>query len=357
MLPAWSLIHRGTLALPTKGIDYRVLSESAARHGSLYSNRPVGMIAVSIPGQLFSSSPSSWGIAITASLLSAISVWASFRLWGPAAGTLVAIGTPLLFAVGRTLWPETVCVPLLLTGLLLLRTKRHLWVLLPLVGVITLCRPPFGLLAALIFAILVGRSRTSVLPFAGLAVGIVVLLAYAHVVFGEWTLAPGYPSPRGVNWHSLWLGTVSAARGVLWWTPWLVFLRVRDRAWIAALVVAAGYVVASWLSYDAWGGSGWVGYRYPIPLVVLTAAFVHRPANAALAHIFDLAVAWSVALAIVGTARDGSLSHGLHPWSPGVPVAETFAVFVCVAALIVLLRRRVQPDVRPASRPVSVPTP
>lgn len=338
-IPAWLLVHRQQIGIPQDRFDLELLGEIVARHGSLYSNRPIGMILASAPGQLFTSAPTHVGDAYSAALVSAFSVWAAFRLWGPKLGALAALGTPLLYVVGKTLWPETVCVALLLGSLLVVRAGRsYLW-LVPVVCFATMCRLPFGVLLALILAILARRRRDVVPPIVGLAAGLAVLLLYSHAVFGQWSFAAGYPTPHEVLGKSLWVGLVSPARGLIWWSPWLLFVRFRRDRWSLVVALAAAYTIASWLTFDAWGGSGWVGYRYPVPLAILAVPLVRRPAHRLWRPVFDLAVIWAVSMALVGEVVRLSRQLDRVPSQTGLPIAQALAIFASIVLLSFLVQQ------------------
>jgi hypothetical protein len=341
MVPAWALTHLGHLWMPYRYINDPMMGESVLiDHSMRYSNRPPGMILVSVPSQLFTDTPSRWGIAITAAMLTAASVWMAFRLWGAFVGLIVTAGTPLIYVTGRNLWPETVCMAGLLAALLLVRSGRHLWALVPLVAFLTLCRIPFGLMAVAVIVVMLGRRRQSLSPIAGLLLGLAGAATYFHAVFGAWSLVGPYPTPNAVTWSALWIGLISPARGLLWWSPWLLFLRPRrDRA-TAVAAIAACYAFASWLSYDAWGGTGFAGYRYALPFVILAAPLVARPHRSRTAKsLFDVAVAWSFAAAIVALGTLPPNSDERNPWNAGVPLAVVIA-FACAFAVLPELMRR-----------------
>lgn len=342
MVPAWALTHLGHLWMPYKYINDPMLGQSVLiDHTMRYSDRPPGMILASVPSQLFSGQPSRWGIAITAALLTACSVWMAFRLWGAFVGLIVTAGTPLLYVAGRNLWPETVCISGLLAALLLVRSDRRLWALVPLVAFLTLCRIPFGVLAAAVIVVMLGRRRQALLPVAGLLLGGVMAAIYFHAVFGTWSLVGPYPTPHAVTWWGLWTGLVSPARGILFWSPWLFFVRPqRDRA-TAVAAIAACYTIASWLGYDIWGGTGFAGYRYAIPFAVLAAPLVVRPKRSWVTRsLFHAAIAWSFACAIVAEGTLPPRSDARDPWSPGVPLPVVIAFACAFAVLPELIRRQ-----------------
>ena len=358
VMPGWSIAHRGVLDIPDAYWRSNIFLQTVDVHGRHYSDRPLGMILFSIPGQAFTPQPTTWGPSVTTALLAALTFVAVLKLWGWRVAGLLAV-SPLLYSVDRTLWPEAVCIPLLLVGLLLIRADRLLWLLLPLTALMTLCRPPFGLLAVLVFAVILWRRREFAWAVAGLAAGVAILYIYSHIVFDRWSLTGAYTTPHTVTWHWLVLGTISPARGLLWWTPWLLFVRPRLRRDKLLLLIAVAYVVGSWLTYDAWGGTGFLGYRYPVPLVVLGAAHVRRPTTQVWSVLFDLAIAWSATLAIVAETLVFTLSPLRETWKSGLPLAETFAVFACVLVLIFYYRIRLEPELarrRQAREPVGAAT-
>jgi hypothetical protein len=343
LIPAWSVTHLGQLAMPPKFVSYGVASQATAVGNGIYSDRPPGMILLSIPGQIFFGQPSRWGVTIVAALLTAFSVWAAFKLWGSKSGLLVVIGTPLLYVAGRTLWPETACIAMLLAGLLVVRSGRHLWVLIPLVGLATLCRLPFGLLAAAILAVMIGRRKEAWWPAMGMFAGLCGLVAYSRLVFGLWSPAGPYPVAHEFQLSALWVGLISPARGVLWWSPWLLFVRLRRDRYALVLAITGAYVVGSWLTYDAWGGEGWPGYRYALPLAVLAAPCLKIPSTRPWVWLFDLSIAWSCAVAISAERLTVSLSGGRHPGSSGLPILVVIAFFVMLVLLIELGRAWAEP--------------
>lgn len=343
-VPAWTWQHSHTLNLATQTLPVSIFPELVIRGQQLYSNRPFGMILSAVPGQAFTAHPSDWGVALSAAVLTALSIFLVERLWGGRATLLCAAATPLLFTAGRTLWPEAVCLPLLFASLLVLRSDRRLWLLVPLVGFATSCRPPFGLLMACVLSVYLGRRRAGLLPWVGLALGTVTLLVYARVLFDQWALLPGYASASHVRIGAIATAFISPARGVLWWTPWLIFARPRRRLDALVFGLALSYAVVSVLLYDGWGGDGFVGYRYPLPFVLLVVPMVRVPLSPGGRALFDLLVSWSVAQAVVAQTLTFSLSRGRHALRWGLPVAETLAVFACVAVLIGYYRLRLEPE-------------
>jgi hypothetical protein len=340
LVPAWSLTHLGQLAMPEKYISYEMSGQATRIGNGIYSDRPPGMILLSVPSQIFYSEPSRWGVTIIAASLTAFSVWAAFRLWGPRTGLLVMVGTPLLYVAGRTLWPETVCIALLLAGLLIVRSGKHTWLLCLLVGFATLCRLPFGLLAAAVLVIMIGRRREAWWPIAGLLFGVGCLVAYSQSVFALWSPVGRYPVAPDSGLSGLWVGLISPARGLLWWSPWLFFIRVRPDKHLIALALTALYVAGSGLTHDGWGGEGWPGYRYALPFAVLAAPYLMVPSKRQWVWLFDLSIAWSCAVAIAAERLTASLSGGRHEWSPGVPMVTVFGFFLMLTLLIELGRKR-----------------
>lgn len=343
--PAWNLVHRGTLDLSSRPLPVSIASELVSNKSHLFSDRPLGMILAAVPGQLFSDEPTGWGVAITAAFAAAATVGLIARLWGIRVALLCAAATPLLYTVGRTLWPELVCMPLLIGALMLLRADRRLWVLLPLVTGATLCRPVFGLLMVFVLVFARWRKQPALWAGAGFLLGIVVLFTYARVVVGRWSLLPGYAVSHSLHFDGLVTALISPARGLLWWTPWLLFVRPRGRSEWLILGTAVAYVVGSVLVFDGWGGDGFVGYRYPIPLAVLAAPMLRRPVSRLYQGLLYIALAWSVAVAVVAETLSFSLSRGRNEWHSGLPAVQTACIAVIVGALFVYVLVRIEPEI------------
>lgn len=317
---AWMLLHRHTLALPAA---LRVHDETVRVGGSFFSDRPLGMILASVPGQLGAVAPSRFGVLVLAALLIAGTVAALIHLWGPLAWPAV-LGTPFLFVAGRTLWPETIglcCLALVL----LARRQGKAWALLPLVLVATMCRLPFGLLLLGVVLLLeVGRPiRSRGAALAGFAGGLLALVIYSRFLFGSWSPLGGYPVAHHLTLSSLALGLFSPARGLLLWSPWLLLIRPVGR-WRWVLVLAGCYVAGSWLLYDAWGGAGWVGYRYALPFAVLAAPSLRLPAT----RLGVLLLGWSVALGLLVEGLVPFVAARRDPWSSGVSVSLLLAALI-----------------------------
>jgi hypothetical protein len=325
--PAWLLVHRGTLDVPqTPHTLYWVREEFVNTGHGIYSDRPLGMIIASIPGQLFTHRYSLTGTNVLGAVVAGLVVYLFARLVDGDAitTTLATLGTPLLYVGGRTLWPETVGLACLL-GVLLLRESGAArpgprWAIgtFTLVGFATMCRPPLGLLILLVVAADAwscgaGPRRTlnRCAPAAGgFVAGGGVLALYAHHYFGTYNPAGAYPVTHHAYIGALLLGLVSPARGLLFYSPWLLFVRPPGRRAGHLVLLAAAYTLGVWMSYDAWGGDGFTGYRYALPLAVLAAPWVRLsswPAKAA--------AAWSVALGIVALTIGHRPVSSLRIWS------------------------------------------
>lgn len=323
----WSLVHRGTLAVPAA---WAVPGETVTTHAGLVSDRPVGMVLVSAVSQVFAfRGPSPWGVLVVTAALVAATVAGFLRVW-PRLGWVAFAASPFLAVAGRTLWPETVICAAYVAGLHVFR-RPWLWPLcVPLVAFVTVCRLPAGVLAAALLAAgLRGRYRAA--PLVGLATGVLALIAYGSAVFGTASPAGAYPVSHHLAWAAVATGLVSPARGLLVWSPWLLAVRL-PRCWRVPAALVAAYVLGTWLLYDAWSGAGWAGYRYALPLVLVAAPHLRlttwsRPL-----------VGWSVGLA-AGTLLIASSPDTRHWWQTGVPW-PVLALAASAAALSILRRRR-----------------
>jgi hypothetical protein len=192
-----------------------------------------------------------------------------------------------------------------------------------------------------VIVVMLGRRKEALWPVIGVLAGVGCLVAYSHVVFGLSSPAGRYPVAHKFDLSSLWVGLLSPARGILWWSPWLLFVRVRRDRYAVVLAITAAYVLGSWLTYDAWGGEGWAGYRYAVPLAVLAAPCLRSPSGRPWLWLFDMAIAWSCAVAIVAELQSASLSGGRHPWSSGLHPLIVVGLFAAFVLLIELGRARV----------------
>lgn len=335
--PAWMLLHRGTWRLPAS------LVVAGETHPGGLSDRPAGMVLLSMPGEVLARHPSRDGVLVLAVLLSAGSAALLVDLLGWRAWLALA-GSPLLYVAARTLWPETVGVACMVGCWWLLRRTSLVWPVVPLVALATACRPPLGALIAALVAVellphLAGRRRLAALVpgSAGIAAGLAVSVGYCRLVFGSWSPVAGYPVSSVFQPAAFVVGLVSPARGLLVWSPWVLAARFAGWRDAAPVALAAGYTLSSWALFGAWGGSGWAGYRYAIPLAVVIA---DRCTLRLSSWLVRLLVAWSVGLGVcvevlvrLAPMPRLSLSLGVPAVVPAVAGLGAVAVVLAVPLL------------------------
>jgi alpha-1,2-mannosyltransferase len=189
------------------------------------------------------------------------------------------------------LWQHGPAALWIALGVYLAARSRLLWSGLAF-GAAIMTRPPIALMVAVagIYLCIVRRSfRPGVLIGTGSVAGLGALLWYNWWVWGEVTLSGGYGTgisenllePAPLSFVSNVVGAfVDPERGLLMYSPFLILLipglreawrRVPDWARAAALG-AAVYFVFQLKANRFSGGSGFIGYRYP--LEPLTAAAV-----------------------------------------------------------------------------------
>ena len=329
--PAWLLVHRGTVDVPqTPQALFWVREEFWNTGHGIYSNRPLGLILASLPGQLVPQQFSLSATNVSGAVVAGLVVYLLARLVNgdPLITVLAAFGTPVLYVGGRTLWPTMIGLACLLGALVLAasvsaagtirRPVRWAAGTFALVAFATMSRPPAGLLIVLVLlaeywspGLGVRRTAARCAPAAaGFLAGAAALALYAHAYFGTYSPAGAYPISHHLHLGALLLGVLSPARGMLFYTPWLLFVRPPDRRAAVVLGIAATYTVGIWLIYDAWGGDGFIGYRYGLPLAILAVRWVRLtswPAKAA--------AAWSVAIGVVALTIGHRPVSAARVWS------------------------------------------
>lgn len=251
-LPARQLLFHGTMTVPS------ALMSAASReefHNGISDRFPINILAM-VP---FAWMSQHWAMAFAAMPWIILTVFLIQKYYGVQAAWIATVCTPLIF-VGREFWPQTIAMPILLYAINSERKRTCV----PIVVVLALLRPPIAGLGAIAIAI---KQRKKIEPTVALLLGAVSVLAYSWVAFGHWSVTGGY-SPSDVHRNILkafYTGLVSPQRGVLFYCPWLLFIRKAD--W--TLLLSALYVCGEWVTYDAWGGNGYLGFRYALPFVVL----------------------------------------------------------------------------------------
>lgn len=271
---AWRLIHNGSIAVPHSWINKATANEYHLIHGQCIPDRMPGMILSLAPFQWVGGpKPTILGFMALAFVATFLTVYLVQQLWGNAASVVACIGTPLL-SVNKELWPQTLLVPAMLLGLYAINRWQYVWTVAPLMFYATITRPPFAvcLLGVFAFAAYL-RPRLVAWGLLGTATGVAFLLLWTHHYFGFWSLAGGY----AIDGHkrvsfltSLYVGFLSPQRGIFFYSPWVIVAFKRFRL---TLVWVLLYTVAEWYEYNAFGGDGFFGYRYPLPLVILAIPF------------------------------------------------------------------------------------
>lgn len=265
--PAWWLVHHGTMRLPFSALpsDH---SEFHLVNGHWVSDR--------MPGMIYTVAAFSWshfpktGSVIAMVLFTSLSVFLIHRLWGMRAVAIATLCSPLLFVGGHQFWPQTIDIALLLLALWCIYDGRqYYWVIGPIVFWVTMTRPPFGLF--MIGLLFLYDRRTLWHSVGGFIVGMLGVLIYTHHYFGIWSFQGGYAlAHRGKTsvLSILYDGLLSPQRGLLFYTPWVVYaFRNTPMKWIIGFTSV--YLFAVWHFYDVWGGDGYLGYRYALPLAIV----------------------------------------------------------------------------------------
>lgn len=297
-VPAWYLANHHTLTLPEDEVPVNVWFVEAK--GRTVSNRFPGVIGFAVPfyaltrGQ--ATHPTVPEASIAAAFASALAMALLALLLRRVVDTRLAVAGAVAFALGTTTW--TVSASSLFTHgpsqlwlvVALLLSSRGAWgATVPVYAAAVLTRPHLVLVpgvAALWHGLRERAWRAAAWLLAGCVLGLALLLAYNHHVFGGWRLNGGYKVSVGdaVTRHPFGvlgnvLGTlVSPSRGLLGTSPFLLLLLPGlRRAWRvappwarAAALGGTAYLLLQLEANRFSGGTGFYGYR--LPLEALTAA-------------------------------------------------------------------------------------
>jgi hypothetical protein len=295
LYPAWNLLHHGTMKIA------RVHNSNIGdeiHHG--ISDRMPGMIWALVPFS-FTPRPDVASFIIAAFIVNGLTLWAIGSRWGFQAALLATIASPLVY-VNKAFWPQSIDILLLVLAANIVTKywQRKPYWLVPIAIGITITRPPtFALLLGLVFILSTIRWFDVLLTMIGGAIGAVILLVFSHHYFGIWSLRGGYgivALKHESFWHTLEVGILSPQRGILFYTPWLIFAIIGvSKRWRMVALLAFLYVLAEWKVYTAFGGDGYLGYRYALPFTVL-----------------------AIPAAIQGMRRAKPLAVALLSWSVGI---------------------------------------
>jgi alpha-1,2-mannosyltransferase len=300
-IAAWQLAHHGNATLDAFYPHYAWLFES---HGRYVTNRLPGTVFWATPFYAVlggSGYPAVYPGAFAAALASAIAVALVFVLACRLVSRRVAAIAALLLAFATGTW--TVSADQLWTHgpgqaavlLMVLLASRDRWLLAGLpAGFAILVRPHLGIVAAVLCAFGIARTRNARPLFTGVgcAAGAAILLAYNQALWGKWAIFGGYDQPVAASGHKfvamltgLAGDLVSPERGLFVMTPLLLLLVPGlRRAWKVApdWVRAAAAGGIAYLALQLWGirftgGDGFYSYRTTLesltlvtPLLVLS---------------------------------------------------------------------------------------
>lgn len=273
MYPAWNLLHHGSMIVT--GIHGKTAEE--IHHG--ISDRMPGMIWALVPFS-FMPHPSVLSFILAAFIVNGLTIFVIAKTMGFNAGLLATFATPLVY-VNKAFWPQSIDILLILLAIAIVTRYwqgRLAYWLIPIGIAVTITRPPtFALLLGVVFLMSMQRFWNTIYTVIGGVIGAAILLIFTHHYFGIWSLRGGYgltPLTHESFIHTLAVGIISPQRGILFYTPWLVFAflwdrRITRRQWNEVAILAFLYVIAEWKVYTAFGGNGYLGYRYALPFAVL----------------------------------------------------------------------------------------
>lgn len=386
LVPAWSLASTGRV----HSDDYAGFTPWLVEfHGHTISNRLPGAILWATPfyavlgrgGHAATIYPSAVASAAAAALAvfalyKALLTISTFKVaW--AASLLLALGTPTWSISSDALWTHGPAQMFLALSLWAYASDRlALGGLLQ--GACILVRPHLAVVAACMGLGRAIRDRriTPGLIVAGTSgLGVLGLLTYYRLVYGQWTLIGGYGSLGGYGsepglasvgeringstpfWENLVSAAVSPGRGLLVYTPFLLLLIPgvptawkHSPDWVRSAAVGGIAYTAVQLWNNGYSGEGFFAYRFMLePLVLwaplLTIAYVRWTSRRRLA----LSVFWLLAFAAVGFQAVASVSDftkGPHlaiwtstTYGPAIQMRPTLsftllAVAACVAAVV-----------------------
>jgi hypothetical protein len=348
-----------------------------APNGHTVITRAPAAVIAGIPAYLVSRSGSMtvWPAAMTAALLTTLSVVLMYRAvrsaaepWqAQAAAVAFGLTTPVWSVAANGIWPQTITVLGIAVAAWAASTERWWWVGVG--GVLMLwARPHAAFIVAIVAVLLAWRARRlGIVVRAGLpgVVSLPLLCLWTHWIYGSWSPMPLFGSGAfsmvkqslfdPVNQAAMFVAT---DRGLFVYTPVLLVLlptvvrRWRELPeWSTALLVAGlGYTILQSALISFLGGWPLYGYRYGLELLACAApAYAFAACRAtgwarrALAPV--LAVQFTVIL--LGAVFDRAPLWDTDGWSDnaffhamyhGAPAAPIMAVLVTGTTLAVIRR-------------------
>ena len=368
-IAAWSITHRGELALPDWRAEDANYWRVTGQDGRDYSNRFPGVIAWGVPfyaahrlvagaGEvpphpyLVNLAPAGVAAATAAALAIVVAYALGRRLAERRVAVnfalVIGLATPFWSVAATALWPHAITSLMLLVTMLSLSLPRPQGLALAgSVAYAIVTRPHLAAAHGVLglWTVWTRRWRTSAVLAAGGVAGIAALSLYTRLVFGTWIPAAGYDKETAAE-RALsipWLETAkgvlltggSPERGVFVWTPFLILLVLfLVRGWRSApdwarisAVAGIPYMFLQ-LRINPWdGGEGYGAYRVPIEMLVLAAPLLLATWQAAISpsrirrRLFAAVVVVAIAMHAYGAIAWGRDTDDESPSEP----AETTA--------------------------------
>ena len=345
-VPAWSLIHRGTVDV-TPYADASQWFYSV--NGHVVSNRWPGAMLFALPAYAVTAFlpatqgfPVLWPATVTAVLVTAMAATVLFVIMRSQHGPGVAWGTGIVIAAGTGLW--TVAADSLWThgptvlavafALLFLMQGRQ-WAAGSCFAVVAVTRPHLLVTAAIIGYIMARENRdlrTLVRIGIPAFIGLLVYIAYMSAINGEFSVGSGqYAFHVPTGWgrlENIAGALVSPRVGVLVYTPVIMAaLPGMGSAWRqsppwerAALFAGLLYGLVQYQTNNFFGGYGFYGYRLPLEALVLASPFMVRSGvvvwrtSTVGRYLIGLTAVWSVWISAVGALFYVGRRGQLDPW-------------------------------------------
>ena len=229
--------------------------------------------------------------ALVAATATAIAVALVGLTGRPLVGSNVALAAAYIWGLGTGAWavaaddlwqhgPNLLWIAL---GIWL-ATRDRLWLSGLAFGMAVLTRPTTAIVAASVGLLLAWKRRSPAPALrigVGATAGLVAVIVYNAAVFGSASISGGYgetvrPSVTGTDLaayaRNIIDGLVDPARGLLTLSPFVALLivgtifvwRSIPPAVLGGAIGAVLYLLVQWKAENFSGGSGFIGYRYPL---------------------------------------------------------------------------------------------
>jgi hypothetical protein len=398
VLPAWQLVHHGSLWV--EHMNPRPAWSVPAIHGHMVSNRMPGVELVNVPlvAMFWWLGPSVVPMALTAATMTAATVAFLYLTFRRLVSTRLAFAATLVAAFGTSLWtvasaevfPHTVdafCIAVTMYAL----SRERIWLAGLAVAAAIPARPH---MAAVALVVGVGLSwvKRSWRPLLVVGVpatlGLTGLFAWNYMLYGHASISGGYASyvvntltttsasssSGGLVWYLVNIAgfLVSPQRGLFVFLPVAVVLLFGVRrawrvapAWVRIMAVGGVAYSAIQLHVNRFdGGQNFYAYRLATELVVCTAPLlVLATAHWAVETERRMRLTRALAAVSIGLQAVGAFAFTLADVSPSRPwhaspvldalsARPAVAMFLLLATVAVSLRflrppRTVRRDQRP----------